>query len=192
MGRKLYFADPHFGHENVIRLDHRPFISAEEMDLIMIENWQKKIRKDDEVYIVGDFCYRNGKDPEWYLEQLPGKKYLVIGNHDQKMLKRPGIMNYFEDVSEMMHVTDNGRRICRCHFPLCEWNGYYRDSYHIYGHIHNCLSDTCMIMRRRKNAYNAAASINDYTPCTLDEIIINNIRFEKEHPLSWKDLPPVR
>jgi len=42
-------------------------------------------------------------------------------------------------------------------------------------------------MRNRRNAYNAAACINNYIPCTLDEIIENNKRFEEQHPLKWSD-----
>lgn len=190
MVRKYYISDCHFGHENVIQFDKRPFSSVEEMDLIMIKNWKERVKKEDEVYIIGDFCYRSEKGPIWYLKRLPGKKYLIIGNHDAKTLKYPGAVDYFEDVDKMMHVNDEGRQVCLCHFPIAEWNAYHRESYHIYGHIHNRLSDTCLIMRNRRNAYNAAACINSYTPSTLEEIIVNNRRFAKERPLSWKDLPP--
>lgn len=46
--------------------------------------------------------------------------------------------------------------ISDCHFPICEWNAYYRNSYHLFGHIHGRLGDNCLIMRSRRNAYNAA------------------------------------
>ncbi len=36
--QKIFFtADTHFGHENVIQFDKRPFASADEMDLWMIQ-----------------------------------------------------------------------------------------------------------------------------------------------------------
>lgn len=187
MGRKYYISDCHFGHENVIRFDGRPFASVEEMDQAMMEYWRRRVQKDDEVYIIGDFCYRSQKGPVWYLQRLPGKKYLIIGNHDEKTLKAPGALDYFEGIDKMMHVNDNGRQICLCHFPLAEWNAYHRGSFHLYGHIHNRLSDTCLMMRSRQNAYNAAACINNYMPSTLEEIAANNRRFEEENPLSWKD-----
>ena len=190
MTKKYYISDCHFGHENVIQFDKRPFASAEEMDLALIKNWKECVGKDDEVYIIGDFCYRADKGPIWYLKRLSGKKYLIIGNHDTKTLKYPGVLEYFEDVDKMMYVNDEGRQICLCHFPIAEWNAYHRESYHVYGHIHGRLSDTCLIMRNRRNAYNAAACINNYKPSTLEEIIANNRRFVEEKPLSWKDLPP--
>ena len=77
MAKKFYISDCHFGHENVIQFDKRPFASAEEMDLVMIEKWKECVKNDDEVYIIGDFCYRSDKEPIWYLKRLPGKKYLV-------------------------------------------------------------------------------------------------------------------
>ena len=87
-----------------------------------------------------------------------------------------------------MHVNDDGREVCLCHFPNTEWNAYHRNSFHIYGHIHNALTETCLAMRNRRNAYNAAACINNYMPSTLDEIIANNQRFVEEHPLTIMDL----
>lgn len=39
-----------------------------------------------------------------------------------------------------------------------------------------------------RNAYNAAACINNYVPSTLEEIIENNQRFVEETPLNWRDL----
>ena len=36
MSKKFYISDCHFGHENVIRFDNRPFASAGEMDHVMI------------------------------------------------------------------------------------------------------------------------------------------------------------
>lgn len=65
-----YIGDLHFGHENVIKFDRRPFSSVEEMDKTLIERWNRKVSKEDVVYVVGDFAYRNEKPFSWYLRQL--------------------------------------------------------------------------------------------------------------------------
>lgn len=44
--------------------------------------WNDRVQADDEVWILGDFCYRAEKGPEWYLRQLKGRKHLIVGNHD--------------------------------------------------------------------------------------------------------------
>ena len=48
------------------------------MDEAMISLWNQRVNHDDNVYILGDFCYRNEKSAEWYLSQLKGHKHLVL------------------------------------------------------------------------------------------------------------------
>ena len=55
----FYIADMHLGHENVIPYDNRPFRSVNEMNRALIDNWNRKVGKDDDVYIIGDFSYRS-------------------------------------------------------------------------------------------------------------------------------------
>ena len=35
----------------------------------------------------------------------------------------------------MADIMDNGRRVIMCHYPIIEWDGYFRGSYLVYGHI---------------------------------------------------------
>lgn len=167
----LYTADLHFGHRSVIGFDHRPFEDVDTMDNMLIYLWNNRVSKDDHVYIVGDFACRNEKGEEWYLRQLIGHKHLIIGNHDGKLLKNDIAMGYFDSVEKMMHVSDNGVQICLCHFPIAEWNGYYKGHVHIYGHIHNKKDETWEFMKTRKNAYNAGCMLYGYTPASLNEIV---------------------
>ena len=39
MGKIFYIADTHFGHQNIILFDNRPFFSIEEMERELINNW---------------------------------------------------------------------------------------------------------------------------------------------------------
>ena len=83
----LFTSDLHLGHKNILKLCNRPFSSIEEMDAVLIENWNRKVHKNDQVYILGDLMYRNEKLPEEYLRQLNGKKHLITGNHDRAWVK---------------------------------------------------------------------------------------------------------
>lgn len=178
----FYIGDTHFGHQLVLRFDNRPFSDVKEMDRVMIQLWNSRVQKDDNVYIVGDFAYRNEKPEEWYLKQLNGHKYLIIGNHDKKLLSNEKAMGYLEAADKMMHVSDDGKQICICHFPLAEWNGFYRGALHIYGHIHNRKDDAWEFMKTRTRAYNAGCMLHSYMPVSLRELIRdseNNLAQEK-------------
>ena len=181
MGIKLYTSDLHFGHSNVIGFDHRPFNDVDEMDRCLIELWNSRVSPDDEVYIVGDLCFRNNRPAEWYLKQLKGHKHLVIGNHDQKLLENKKAMSYFESVDKIMYIKDEDKNICLCHYPIAEWNHFHRGSYHIYGHIHNRTDDAYMYMKKYENALNAGCMINNYTPASFNELVRNNKIFKEKN-----------
>ena len=82
MGRILFIADTHFGDNNIIRYENRPFVNAQAMDYYIIRDWNNNVHQDDIVYVVGDF----GADgyEEKVLSELNGHKYLIKGNHDIK------------------------------------------------------------------------------------------------------------
>ena len=176
----LYISDMHLGHRNVINFDNRPFTDVDEMDYVMINLWNSRVQKDDNVYILGDFCYRSGKTADWYLRQLKGHKHLVIGNHDKSTLENEKAMAYFESVDKMMHVTDGDKQICLCHYPIAEWYKGRHGSWHIYGHIHGDRGDVYQFMKTREHALNAAACINNYTPASINELIRNNKEFQSK------------
>ena len=94
----FFTSDLHFGHRNIIRLCNRPFSSIEEMDNLLIQNWNHKVNRNDTVYILGDLMFRNEKPPEEYLRQLKGKKHLLVGNHDRQWIKACDLSQFFESV----------------------------------------------------------------------------------------------
>ena len=84
----VYFtSDLHLGHSNIISLCNRPFVNIEEMDKVLIENWNRKVKKNDTVYVMGDIVW-DKKKVAYYMEQLTGRKILVIGNHDSHWAKK--------------------------------------------------------------------------------------------------------
>lgn len=83
MSAKTFFiGDTHFGDENILRFENRPFRNVDNMDLTLIDNWNNRISKDDEIYIVGDFGAVGYESA--ILEKLNGTIYLIKGNHDTK------------------------------------------------------------------------------------------------------------
>ena len=72
------------------------------MDEAMISLWNQRVNHDDNVYILGDFCYRNEKSAEWYLSQLKGHKHLVLGNHDTRLLDNEIAMGYCDSIDRIV------------------------------------------------------------------------------------------
>ena len=163
-------SDTHFGHANIISLCNRPFSSVEEMDRIMIENWNSVVKPEDDVYIGGDFAHKS-TDPCRYADMLNGRKHLVIGNHDRKNLKNPEFRRRFVEIGDILTFWYNGTKIVLCHYPLAEWDGMYRGALHFFGHIHNNENNAQKIMRDVKGAYNISAELLGYKPKTIEEII---------------------
>ena len=174
----FYTSDLHLGHANVIRFDERPFANIDEMDECIISRWNERVNDEDTVYIIGDVCYRNRLDASWYLRELKGHKILVLGNHDNPILLNKKALACLDQVDKMMQVIDGNKQISLCHYPIAEWNAYFHDSWHIYGHIHNRKEETFEIMRKKEHALNAGCMINNYVPVTFDELVANNKIFK--------------
>ena len=183
----FYTSDLHFGHSNVIGFDHRPFADRVEMEQTLIYLWNDRVQKDDDIWIIGDFCFRADKDPTYYLRKLKGRKHLIVGNHDGVILKDEKALSYFESVDKMTHIQDHGEQIVMCHFPIADWNQMHHGSWLIYGHIHNRKDDTFEFMRKRERALNAGCMINNYAPASFQELKENNRRYLEAYEKQRKD-----
>ena len=172
----LFTSDLHLGHKNVIRLCNRPFASIEEMDAVLIENWNRKVHRNDTVYVLGDLMFRNEKPPEEYLRQLNGKKHLITGNHDRAWTKHCNLTQYFESVNRLDYISDGKRQMAICHFPMMSWPHMPR-SYMVFGHIHaNTDADYWPLIAHSDKMLNAGVDINGYEPVTFEEMEADNIR----------------
>lgn len=177
----FYIADTHFGHFNIIRYDNRPFDSIDNMDEVMIDRWNDVVGDNDTVYILGDFSWHKEHETLSILDRLTGRKVLINGNHDKVS---PQVAKRFVKVCDYLEITDNDERVIMSHYPMPFWNGQFRDSVHLYGHVHNSHQwNVCQSLRRElqqlqdipMRMYNVGCMMEyiNYTPRTLEEIIGN-------------------
>ncbi len=169
-----YTADLHLGHENVIRYCDRPFNNAEEMGEAIVSNWNSVVKEDDEVYIVGDVLFKLNSTSPLYLDRMKGIKHLIVGNHDKRNLKKERFTSLFASINDYLVINDEGRTVVLFHYPISEWDGYFANAYHIYGHIHNSNNVANKVMSRIPNAFNAGVDLNEFTPQTLSQLISRN------------------
>ena len=177
-----FISDLHFGHFNIIRYDNRPFNSVDEMDKVLIDNWNSVVSDNDTVYILGDISWHNEEKTVQIFQRLKGKKILIKGNHD-KVARGSNIYKCFDGVYDYYELClDKKNKVVMSHYPIPFWNGQFRDTIHLYGHVHNShqwnimenwMNELRQLQDIPMRAYNVGCMMKwmNYTPRTLDEII---------------------
>ena len=172
-----YTADLHLGHKNIIKLVGRPFLTVEEMDAALIENWNAVVGKDDTVYVLGDFSFRSAGSVKPVLKALNGTKHLIVGNHDKSWMKNVRAEEYFASVSALLEIDDGDTHITLCHYPMLSWNKVAHGAIHIHGHIHNNTEGVSFGILENMSAYNAGIDVNGFKPVTLEQLKTNKAAF---------------
>jgi len=164
-----YISDLHFFHANIIKFCNRPFHSVEEMNTILIKNWNNKVSESDNIYILGDISWGTVEQTISVINQLKGNKFLIRGNHDH-IIKYAEVSKLFNWIRDYIMIKDNGQKVVLFHYPINVWDCQFHGSIHLYGHVHNNYEQHSELLTL-KNAYNVSVEMNDYEPKTLQEII---------------------
>ena len=170
-------SDTHFLHNNIIKYCNRP----EDFNKLLVKNWNNTVTDEDTVIHLGDVaCGFTGREDKLkqIFDLLPGKKYLIRGNHDTRpdeFYKDLG----FEDIRDYLIIENNGLKTLLCHYPLeisifdsihvrekqSNLMSVFKDngcSYLIHGHTHNAKP-------KYNFAFNASVERLNYTPIELSE-----------------------
>lgn len=137
MTNRFFTSDQHFFHKNILVLQKGTRIggSVEEMHEAIIEIWNKTVKPNDRVDILGDFSFGNPAKTLDILVKLNGRLYLTKGNHDH--WTNPILNSYFQDVHKDIRIEKfDGKYIVMCHYPMARWDRMGHGSYHLHGHSH--------------------------------------------------------
>ena len=200
---RYYISDLHFYHRNLnTMMDKRGFESVEAMNEYMILKWNSRVRRNDEVVILGDFSLEKGEKTNDLLRMLNGHKSLIVGNHDYYLKDKAFDISLYDRIEPYMELNDNKRRIILSHYPIFCYDGQYRrdeagnpKTYMLYGHVHNTYDEVLVnhfqkVTREQKrqtahseeaqsipcNMINCFCMFSDYMPLLLDEWIENDKR----------------
>jgi calcineurin-like phosphoesterase family protein len=169
-------SDTHFRHANILtfRLSDgslmRPFASVEEMDELMVQRWNERVRPSDHIYHLGDLTMdrqplRTCAD---LVRRLNGHKRLVLGNHDQGMI-REYLGLGFEKIFGS-RVLDN---MIFTHIPIHPLSLGRFDA-NIHGHIHSNGGGRMPAVVKEGGKVvpyvNVSVEVTDYRPLSLEEI----------------------
>ncbi len=164
----IYFtSDLHLGHENIIRLNDRPFENVEDMNRVLIQNWNSFVKKNDFIYILGDLTMKLPLEKaNQIISRLNGRKILIRGNHDKNYDE-----NLFEDICDYKELKYQKRFFVLSHYPFLEWNHSFRGSMHLHGHQHNQSLYNLEMREKGIKRYDVGVDANEYRPISIDEII---------------------
>jgi calcineurin-like phosphoesterase family protein len=83
--KRWVIADTHFGHQMLIDEGHRPA----GYDQRIIKQWCALVANDDLIIHLGDVALPDSNQAVWdsIRSVLPGRKVLVMGNHDKRSAK---------------------------------------------------------------------------------------------------------
>ena len=156
MEQQIYItSDNHFHHKNILKHcpERQKICGAkdendiEAWDKWMIEKWNNTVNKKDIVYILGDFIFGSQESARKVLQNLHGRKFLILGNHDKGVDK---LENYFEQITQQKLVTfkksnfnflDEDFQVFMCHYPMVTWASKHYGVINAHGHCHGRLDD---------------------------------------------------
>jgi len=157
--RVFLISDTHFGHENIIRYCSRPFSSAEEMDRVLIRNWNEAVGPEDVVIHLGDFALGSPGRIREYLEALNGEIFFLRGNHDTLLEMVVGPL----PPHMVIPLAPPSLDLRLQHYPGTPSPGEVV----IHGHIH----DKAPLFDPRIHRMNVSVEATGYKPVLVKEII---------------------
>jgi calcineurin-like phosphoesterase family protein len=122
-------ADPHFGHENILKWCQR----KEGFEEVILDNLKNQVKEQDTLICIGDIAWKH--EDMWvrrYCDEIKGRKYLCKGNHDKRSIGWY-LTRGFDFVGESLSLSIFGKHILFSHKPM-ECEGF---DINIHGHFHN-------------------------------------------------------
>lgn len=150
-----FTSDLHLGHSGAAH--HRGFNDVVEHDWTIITNLRSVVGKKDKLFILGDVCWNDHSLK--LLEEIPGIKELIIGNHDTLQTKK--YLKYFTKV----HGFRGYREYWLSHCPIHPQE-IFRTKGNIHGHIHNGAATTNI----GYPYFNVNVDCNNMCPVNMDTI----------------------
>jgi len=160
----FYTSDTHFGHKNIIKYGNRYKYcqTVEEMDQLLIDNWNSVVGKEDTVIHLGDVAFPQNNIND-IMNQLNGNIHLVLGNHDYKKGKPYSYLDYFFHIYADQIVIQHEMKLVLCHYPIKNWPYKHKGYKHLHGHSHgNDLYDI--------DAIDVGVDCWDLFPISLEQV----------------------
>lgn len=171
----LVWSDLHIGHENIIRYTKRPYISLADMDEKLLTAAKQNILPHQWVLFVGDVAIWKDHDyiASW-LKECPGRKALILGNHDVHGPERPRRIEQWQDLG--FEAVSDCLVIPQAHGVPTLWTTHYplpadkipENSLNLHGHTHQLILSGPLV--------SACVELIGYQPIPLKKLILDNLK----------------
>ena len=178
-------SDFHFQHNKEFIYKPRGFNSVEEMNEILIENYNKIIPTNAEVYILGD-CVLGGANKlesgAELIKRLHGNLHIVRGNHDSdKRVEMYKALPNVVEIQNSIYLKYNGYHFYLSHFPSMTSNyddnkGLKHRTLNLCGHSHT--KDRWL--HWATGSYHCEVDAHNNNPILLDDIIQDMKEYSKQ------------
>lgn len=150
------YADPHFNHRNMAEVftlsdgsKARPFTSVEEMDQTLLSNYREAVGEEDVVWWLGDVCFKPHQQMIDLIASLPGRRHLILGNHDRENVGRYVRMGFEKIRSSwqtdhllITHIPVHPNSLSRRGTPMVNVHGHTHTACYDGPYVNVCVEQT--------------------------------------------------
>lgn len=169
----IYFSsDLHLNHDREFIYAPRGFKNIYEMNDTIVNNFCKTVGWDDHLFLLGDLMLGDNSAISM-LNQIPGHKHIIIGNHDTN--NRIALYEEMYD-TEVLGYADvlkhEGLTFYLSHYPTLTSNleadaRLYKHVTNLYGHTHQ----TTNFYNGMPYMYHVGVDSHNCMPVSIDKII---------------------
>lgn len=173
----FYSSDLHLYHKSMLRYG-RDFDNVDEMNESIVTNWNKKVKKDSKVFLIGDVSFANKAKTSDILDRLNGEIYIVLGNHDEiSKLKHNKVVS----ICDYLEISCGDYFIVLSHFPFEVWNKRQHQSWHLHGHCHGSLVLENDSQKRIDVGIDCSPSFSPFSFSEIEEMMRDRYNVKKDH-----------
>ena len=140
MSKEIWFcSDLHLGHSNMYKFTNydgtkcRPWDDYEEAEEYMLQEFNKVLKPNDTLYILGDVASKTDRASYFFNALVPCRRILLMGNHDNKIGFK-FLSKYFNEIRGAYNLEN----YIMTHIPVSSGSkGRFKRNLH--GHTHSNL-----------------------------------------------------
>ncbi len=167
-----FTSDTHFYHKRILDFCRETRIgdNTDEMTELMIEAWNKRVKRTDRVYHTGDFSFGSKIQTIDVISRLNGFIHLIEGNHDT-MLESKEFDGMFTSKQIYKAIKIGDQRIVMMHYPIESWDRMAHGTIMLHGHLHGDQHHECRVLRNRMDIGVDTRLECDMAPYHFDEVM---------------------